>query len=47
MNITFSVEQISKTGNFESELKLRQNKLDLMSRFMQLSYTNPEKQKNK
>ena len=35
MNNTFSLEQISKTGNLDANLILRQYKLDLMSRFME------------
>ena len=35
MNNTFSLEQISKTGNLNADLILRQYKLDIMARFMQ------------
>ena len=38
----FSSEQISKTGNLDANLILRQNKLDLMSRFMELKSINPK-----
>ena len=33
MNITFSVEQVSKTGNLQYNLIFLQHKLDLMARF--------------
>ena len=36
MNNTFSLEQISKTGNLNADLILRQYKLDIMARFMQI-----------
>ena len=35
MNNTFSLEQISKTGNLNADLILRQYKLDIMARFME------------
>ena len=41
MNKTFSLEQISKTGNLDTNLKLRQNNLDLMSRVMEIKSNNP------
>ena len=41
MNNTFSLEQISKTGNLNSDLIIRQYKLDLMARFMQLKAERP------
>ena len=41
MNNTFSLDQISKTGNFDSILITRQNKLDLMARFMEVISVNP------
>ena len=34
MNNTFSSQQLSQTGNLDSNLILRQYKLDLMARFM-------------
>ena len=40
MNITFSLEQISKTGNLDSNLILGQNKLDLMARFIYIKSVN-------
>ena len=42
MNITFSLQQITQTGNLDSNLTLRQNKLDLMARFMDIKYVNPK-----
>ena len=42
MNNTFSVEKISKTGNFDSNLILRQYKLDLMARFMKIKTVDPK-----
>ena len=39
---TFSLEQISKTGNFDSNLIPRQYKLDLMVRFMEIKSVNPK-----
>ena len=39
INISFS-EQISKTGNFDAKLKLRQNKQNFMSRFLELKSIN-------
>ena len=40
MNNIF-LEQISKTGNLDSILILRQYKLDLMARLMELESVNP------
>ena len=39
MNITVSVEQISKTGNFDANLILKQYKPDVMSRLMKIGKT--------
>ena len=39
---TFSLEQISKTANVDFNLILRQNKLDLMARFMEKKFVNPK-----
>ena len=33
---TFSLERISKTGNLDSNLIVRQYKLNLMARFMEI-----------
>ena len=41
MNNTFSLEQISKTGNLDSNLVTRQYKLDLMPRFKEIKSMNP------
>ena len=42
MNNTFSLEQISKTGNLDANLILRQYKLDIMARFMETKSNNPK-----
>ena len=42
MNNSFSLEQISKTGNLDSNSILRQSKLDLMARFMEIKSVNPK-----
>ena len=42
MKNTISLEQISKTGNLESNLILRQYKLELMARFMEIKFVNPK-----
>ena len=39
---TFSIKQISKTGLFESSWILRQYKLALMARFMEINSANPK-----
>ena len=41
MNNTFSRLQISKTGNLDSSLISRQNKLNLMADLMRMKYENP------
>ena len=40
MNNTFSLQQISKTGNLDSNLISRQNKLNLMADFMRIKNEN-------
>ena len=42
MNNTFSLEQISRTGNLDANLVLRQHKLDLMTRFVENNSINPK-----
>ena len=42
MNNTFSLKQISKTGNLDANLILRQYKLDIMARFMETKSNNPK-----
>ena len=42
MNTTFSLKQISKTDNLDSNLLLRQYKFDLMARFMEIKSRNPK-----
>ena len=42
MNNTFSLEQISRTKNFDTKLKLRQHKLDLMAQFMGIKIHQPK-----
>ena len=46
MNNTFSLEQISKTGNLESNLILQHFKLDLTARFMEIKSVNPKLKQN-
>ena len=38
----YSLEKISKTGNLDSNLMLRQHKLDLMCKFTEIRFTNPK-----
>ena len=40
MNKTFSPEQISRTGNLDANLHLRQHKLDLSNRFLKIESIN-------
>ena len=42
MNNSFSPEQISRTENLDANLILRQHKLDLMARFMEIIPGNPK-----
>ena len=42
MNNTFSLQQISKTGNLDSNLISWQNKLILMADFMPIKNENPK-----
>ena len=42
MNKTFSLQQISQTGNVDINLILRLFKLDLMARFMEIKAVNPK-----
>ena len=42
MNHSFSLQQISRTGNLDSNLISRQYKLNLMADFMQIKYENPK-----
>ena len=42
MNKTFSVEQISRTGNINANLLLRPHKLDLMTRIKEIKSINPK-----
>ena len=42
MNNSLSLQQISKTGNFDSNLTSRQYKLILLARFMPMKYENPK-----
>ena len=46
MNNTFSLHQISKTGNFGCNLISRQYKLNLMADFMHNKYENPNLKKS-
>ena len=46
MNNLFSLKQISRTGNIDANSILRQHKLDLMARFVEIkSITRKMKQK--
>ena len=42
MNSSFSLQQISRTGNLGSNLISRQYKLNVMADFMQMKYENPK-----
>ena len=42
MNNSFSLQEISRTGNLDPNLKSRQYKLDLMSKFMYVKFENPK-----
>ena len=42
----FSLERISRTRNFDANLKLRHHKLHLMARFMEIESSNPKKKQN-
>ena len=42
MNNSFSLQQISRTGNLDPNLISRQYKLDLMSKFMCIKFENPK-----
>ena len=42
MNNTFSLEQISKTGDLNADLITRQYKLDKMAKFMEIKSNNPK-----
>ena len=42
MNISFSPQQRSKTGNLDSNLISRQYKLNLMADFMRVKFENPK-----
>ena len=41
MKNSFPLQQISKTGNFDSNLKSRQYKLKLLGEFKQNNFKNP------
>ena len=42
MNNSFSLQQISRTGNLDSNLISRPYKLNLMADFMRVKYENPK-----
>ena len=46
MNKTFSLEQISKTGNLDAKLIYRQYKLDLVARYLKTKSVNPKLEQN-
>ena len=41
MNNSFTLQQISRTGNLDSNLIYHQCKLNLMADFMRINYENP------
>ena len=41
MDNAFSLEQLSKTANLDSNLILRESKLNLMAKFMESKSVNP------
>ena len=47
MNYSFSLQQISGTGNLDANLISRQYKLNLMSDFVRLKNENPRKKQSK
>ena len=46
MNNSFALQQISGTGNLDSNLISRQYKLHLMADFMRIKYENPKLKQN-
>ena len=42
MNNSFSIQQISRTGNLDANLISRKYKLNFMSKFMQTKFDNPK-----
>ena len=42
MNNSFSLEQIAKTGYLNGDLIMRQNKLDILAKFMEIKSLNPK-----
>ena len=42
MNITYSPDQIQKTGDLDAGLITRQNKLDKMAKLMEVKSMNPK-----
>ena len=42
MNNSLSLQQISKTGNFDYNLIFRQNRLSSMGKYMQVKIENPQ-----
>ena len=42
MNDSFSLQQVSRTGNLDSNLISRQNKLNLKADFLRIKYENPK-----
>ena len=47
MNNSFSLQQISRTGNLDSNLISRQYKLNLMADLMRVKYENPKLKQSK
>ena len=46
MNNTFSLQQISRTSNFDANLKSQQYRLKLMADFLRVKYENPKKKQS-
>ena len=46
MNITFSLDQLSRAGNLDAKLVLRQHALDSKDRFMENKCINPKMKQN-
>ena len=42
MNNSFSLQRLSRTGNFDTTLISRQYKLNLMADFMRIEYKHPK-----
>ena len=47
MNNSFSLPQVSETGNLDPNLISRQNKLNLMAKSLQIKFENPKMKQSK